>query len=122
VESAVNAEELDAAEREKVSAEMEAYLASVAGRHWFDGTYAPLNEVSIVDADGEVHRPDRVLVEKGMPVGQGRAIVIDYKFGQEKSSYRNQVRRYMELLTQIGYTDVTGYIWYCKLNKVEECA
>ena len=121
VESAVNAEELDAAEREKVSAEMEGYLASVAGRHWFDGTYAPLNEVSIVDADGEVHRPDRVLVEKGMPVGQGRAIVIDYKFGQEKSSYRNQVRKYMELLSQIGYRDVTGYIWYCKLNKVEEC-
>jgi hypothetical protein len=121
VASAVNSEELAASKRDEMVAEMEGYIASVAARHWFDGTYRPMNEVSIVDGDGEVFRPDRVLVEKGKPVGEGRAIVIDYKFGRERAEHRTQVGKYMELLRNIGYTDVSGYIWYCKLNKVEEC-
>ena len=121
VDAAIGAEELSSAVRDSVTSEMKGYLDSVAGRHWFDGTYRSLNEISIVDGGGEVFRPDRVLVEKGQPLGQGRAIVIDYKFGQEKSSYRNQVRQYMSLLSDIGYSDVSGYIWYCKLNKIEEC-
>ena len=121
VASAVNADELAASQQKEVVAEMKGYLASVAGRHWFDGTYRPMNEVSIVDGNGEVLRPDRVLVEKGKPVGEGKAIVIDYKFGRERAEHRTQVGRYMELLRKIGYTDVSGYIWYCKLNRVEEC-
>ena len=121
VASAVNSEELAASKRDEMVAEMEGYIASVAARHWFDGTYRPMNEVSIVDGDGEVFRPDRVLVEKGKLVGEGRAIVIDYKFGRERAEHRTQVGKYMELLRNIGYTDVSGYIWYCKLNKVEEC-
>ncbi len=121
VASAVNSEELAASKRDEMVAEMEGYIASVAARHWFDGTYRPMNEVSIVDGDGEVFRPDRVLVEKGKSVGEGMAIVIDYKFGRERAEHRTQVGKYMELLRNIGYTDVSGYIWYCKFNKVEEC-
>ncbi len=121
VDAAVNSEELAASERDAVISEMEGYIDSVAARHWFDGTYRPMNEVSIVDGDGEVFRPDRVLVEKGKPVGEGKAIIIDYKFGKEVAKYADQVKGYMKLLSDIGYTDVSGYIWYCKLNKVEEC-
>ena len=85
----------------------------MAGRHWFDGTYRALNEITIVDASGEIHRPDRVLVEKDQPLGQGSALVIDYKFGQRNEKYRWQIRRYMKLLREMGYHDVQGTIWYC---------
>lgn len=121
VAAAVNAEELPAAEAASITAEMEGYLATVADRHWFDGTYRPLNEVSIVAADGSVFRPDRVLVEKGKPTGEGKALVIDYKFGLELPKHRKQVKDYMDLLRGIGYSDVSGYLWYCKSNKVVEC-
>lgn len=82
--------------------------------HWFDGTWRCLNEVSVVDACGDVSRPDRVLVEKGMPLGKGAAIVIDYKFGEKRLSYRKQVMKYMELLRRMGYSKVSGALLYCK--------
>ena len=88
----------------------------MADRHWFDGTYRALNEIAIVDADGKIHRPDRVLVEKDKPLGQGTALVIDYKFGKREEEYRWQVRRYMKLLRQMGYRDVRGTLWYCNEN------
>jgi ATP-dependent exoDNAse (exonuclease V) beta subunit len=104
---------ISAAELPQVQAEFERLLASVAGRHWFDGTYRPLNEITVVDEQGEIHRPDRVLVEKDKPLGQGTALVIDYKFGARREAYRRQIRRYMKLLSQMGYHDVRGTLWYC---------
>ncbi len=89
-------------------------LCGVADRHWFDGSHRVLNEVTILDGS-MVHRPDRVLLE------DGRAIVIDYKFGAEqRDSYIRQVRRYASLLRKMGYRKVEGYIWYCNLNEVVE--
>ncbi len=43
---------------------------------------------------------------------QGRLTVIDYKFGERRASYHNQVKRYMHLLQAMGYDNVDGYLWY----------
>ena len=84
-------------------------IASVSARGWFpDDPSAIRNEVEILDGDGLLHRPDRVVVS-----GSG-AIVIDYKFGEEKPSYRRQVARYKALLTSLGYAPVTGFLWYIR--------
>jgi len=97
--------------RVMVSPELE---ARSGGRHWFDGTYRVMNEASIVDASGEIRRPDRVLVSENSE----RVIVIDYKFGHPRSSHRSQVRTYMELLRQMGYPSVEGWLWYVTENDV----
>ena len=50
----------------------------------------------------------------------GQAVVIDYKFGlQRQSRYNDQIRRYAELLRQMGYTSVAGYLWYVNQEFVE---
>ena len=116
IEDAVREGILGAAEAPEAEKRISALLESVADRHWFDGTYRALNEIAIVDADGKIHRPDRVLVEKDRPLGQGTALVIDYKFGKREEEYRWQVRRYMKLLRQMGYRDVRGTLWYCNEN------
>ena len=113
VRSAIRDGLLSASKEQAVLAEFRALLDSVAGRHWFDGTYRALNEITIVDASGEIHRPDRVLVGKEDPLGQGTALVIDYKFGQRREKYRRQILRYMKLLREMGYRDVRGTLWYC---------
>ena len=113
VDEAVREGILAAAEAPEAESKIAALLDSVAGRHWFDGTYRALNEITIVDASGEIHRPDRVLVEKDKPLGQGTALVIDYKFGRREEKYSRQIRRYMKLLSQMGYRDVRGTLWYC---------
>ena len=56
-----------------------------------------LNEQSLFDAEGQEYRPDRVVL-------QGRrALIVDYKFGQEKESYLHQLRRYAALWHELGY-------------------
>ena len=79
---------------------------------WFSGQYQTLAEQDIITPSGNMQRPDRVMI-----CGQ-HAIVIDYKFGHEQpKSHLEQVRDYMSLLNQMGYT-TEGYIIYNALNVI----
>ena len=44
--------------------------------------------------------------------------VIDFKFGEEDEKYSGQVRRYMRLFREMGYGEVSGYIWYVPIDKI----
>ena len=88
-------------------------IASVRERGWFpDDRSKVRTEVTIADADGRLHRPDRV-VEEG-----GRIIIIDYKTGEESESYLCQLRRYARLYRDMGYADVQACLWYVYENKI----
>ena len=100
---------------------VEKMLDSVESRGWFGNPeYRSLNECNIINPDGSVFRPDRVLVK-----GE-QAVVIDYKFGNydtgvtQTGGYRRQVKRYMGLLREMGYKQIRGYIWYINARIVEE--
>ena len=84
------------------------------GRHWFDGTFRVMNEASIVDASGEIRRPDRVLIAPDA----SRVLVIDYKFGQPHTAHHRQVRTYVSLLREMGYPSVEGWLWYVTEDEV----
>ena len=49
-----------------------------------------------------------------------KAIVVDFKFGTPRSYYKEQVQGYMDKLKRMGYTQVSGYLWYIYNNKIEE--
>ena len=84
-------------------------------RDWFSAHWHLHNECSIVYRlpSGKVKtlRPDRVMSD-----GQ-RTIVVDFKFGSPQKRHKNQVSRYMELLRQMGRSQVEGYLWYVDTNK-----
>ena len=42
-----------------------------------------------------------------------------FKFGKKKPEYATQVREYMFLLSEMGYTDIKGYIWYVYSGELE---
>ena len=48
------------------------------------------------------------------------AVVVDYKFGHEDSEHYKQVERYMKLLSDMGYKNVTGYLWYVYKNDIKK--
>jgi len=75
-------------------------------RPWFEDYRQLMTERPLTAPDG-LRRPDRVVV---MPSGE--VIVIDYKFGLPRKKYRDQVRGYMALLSQCGYTRLRGYLFY----------
>ena len=99
-------------ERDKANVELQQMLALPEVRAWFDGSMEAKAEVPILDKSG-TWRPDRVLI------AGGKALVVDYKFGEPKPSYTGQVRRYMSLLSAMGYADVRGAIYYHLERRVE---
>ena len=72
-----------------------------------------LNEVGIIDSDGGLHRPDRVVIGP-----DGTVTVIDYKFGEDHPGYAAQVRRYCNLFRSLGYASVRGYLWFVSSSTV----
>ena len=83
---------------------------------WFNGSYKLFNERSILVPNSEENsrRPDRVMINGDT------AIVVDYKFASKQEGHSTQVKLYMELLRKIGYSNVTGYLWYVYPNRIEK--
>ena len=81
----------------------------------FDSRWRVLNETEIFDVESdELCRPDRIMIDEDAK----QAIVLDYKFGSiEQNKYKTQVKRYVKLMTQMGYT-AEGYILYAKKGKL----
>lgn len=64
-------------------------------------------EKNIVDADGKLHRPDRIVVHAD------GVTIIDYKFTLEQSDQHiEQLLNYKDLLRQMGFEKVQGYLFY----------
>ena len=94
-------------------------------RSWFDGSWECVrneNAIILPAADSAslsdeelTRRPDRVML-KG-----SRAVIVDYKFGKregEEAAYRRQIRRYLDLVRRMGYTDCEGYLWYVRRGEI----
>ena len=88
-------------------------------KQWFTDGWRLFNERTILITDPATHqiteyRPDRVMVN------EKETVVIDFKFGSERQEYVNQVKNYMQLIAQMGYTNVKGYLWYVMRNKSQK--
>lgn len=110
--SAGDMTEEEAADAEKMLSDS---LAQVESRGWFpqDGS-GVLNETSLVNTDGKIYRPDRVIL-------QGDSVVIvDYKFGEPDAEYEKKMRIYAGIWNRMGYADVRSYLWYVQSGDIVE--
>lgn len=96
----------------KVQAEISELISDPEVKSWFDGTYRIVNERNILTGKNGIKRPDRIMI------GPEDVVIVDYKSGDvESESYKSQVRSYIRELTDCGYPQVSGYIWYTKTNR-----
>ena len=111
--------ELNESEAVELRQQIEEKLSTTEVGEWFDGSWERVfRERTIVqksteeDRTVEIKRPDRVMV-------RGKeAVVVDYKFGREEESHKEQIRRYMEMLGKMGYDSIKGYVWYVSSGKI----
>lgn len=87
-------------------------ISSPAACDWFKTGNSVMKEADILIPSGSIKRPDRVIL------WEGRAVIIDFKFGEESNSYAEQIIHYRSLLNEMGYRNVEGYIWYVDKNKI----
>lgn len=86
-------------------------------KEWYSGSWTLYNECAIIyQENGELQtrRPDRVMMKNG------EVIVVDFKFGKKHATYNKQVHEYMNLLANMGYQHIRGYLWYVFNNELEE--
>ena len=55
---------------------------------------------------------ESIIFHAGTAMKDGQVVVVDFKFGKENLQYNKQVKGYMQLLTKMGYKNITGYLWY----------
>jgi ATP-dependent exoDNAse (exonuclease V) beta subunit len=73
---------------------------------YFSEAWDTLRELDLLDANGDLHRPDRVCLQ-----GQ-RAVVLDYKTGQPSPHHAQQVQRYLQALSQMPLEASEGWLLY----------
>lgn len=105
---------IDSNEAMQLSESIAKAMTDPTVREWFTTDWEDVKCEAGIITPQNMRRPDRVMI-KGR-----RAVVVDYKFGQnEERSYLKQMREYLDLLdTMERYDSIEGYVWYIALGKV----
>lgn len=114
IDWAVQNGNISADQRQNIHDSLNSILNKEPYKQWYSEMWEVKNEASIINTDGSIYRPDRVLI------GENQAIVIDFKFGLPTPKHRKQVEQYKKLLLDMGYTEVKAYLWYFQLNRHDE--
>lgn len=103
---------IDEGEKEEIEKRINSAVSSDEIMEWFRPGLKIVTEADILTTKGTIRRPDRVIIS------DDRAIVVDFKFGRERSEYKEQVALYRNLLLEMGYKQVDAYLWYVDQGKV----
>ena len=109
--------DLNGDEAEEAFSLLSERIAAGSSRSWFPADPGKVEtEVSLIDTDGSVFRPDRVICD-------GDSVtIVDYKFGEHRSSYERQVSGYASIYRRMGYRDVSAFLWYVFTDEVVLCS
>ena len=127
VDDSVAAGEMTTGEGEEAFSLLSERIASAGERGWFpeetvsegQGVYctAIRREVTLIDVDGSLSRPDRVL-----EFSDGSVLVIDYKFGKRVPSlekrYLRQISGYADIYRRMGRKEVRTALWYVTSDEI----
>jgi ATP-dependent helicase/nuclease subunit A len=105
---------ISSAESSGIMGELNEVFALPQVSSWFDDQWKVRTEVPIILPGGLHNRIDRLLTDNQ------RAVVIDFKTGIPAKTDNLQVLGYMDILRQMNYTDVNGFLLYLRDKNVVE--
>lgn len=119
IDKVLNSYRLDGTISDKESSEIrnkiDEMLSNPMVKGWFDRSNKVLNERAILSPGNSIKRPDRVVIDGS------KVYIIDYKTGVMKDElYSKQINGYIDLVKEMGYSDVTGWIWYIESNMIQK--
>lgn len=80
-------------------------LSDTNASRFFDPRYTAKAETELI-YQGEVLRPDRIVLTPD------ETWVVDFKTGMPRAEHHDQVERYCQAVSQMGYPTVKGYLLY----------
>lgn len=83
---------------------------------WIHSDLIMKREVEVMDRKGNSYRIDKLYLD----AHTDRAIIVDYKTGMKAEKDVKQIQGYKELMRNIGWKDVQGYLIYTELEELQE--
>lgn len=74
------------------------------------------NEREIIDDQGNRFRPDRCCLNSE------EFVLFDYKTGEYNGEHEIQVRKYIELVSEMGYKNCSAYLLYLSVGQIKKVA
>lgn len=102
-------------EKIQLKKEITEVLAVPEIKIYFDKHLSVKAERELILPDGNVLRPDRVIVKDNI------AMVIDFKTGRREKIHEEQVSQYVDILRKMNYKKVEGKIVYLAERIVVDC-
>jgi ATP-dependent exoDNAse (exonuclease V) beta subunit len=102
------------AERQQVEHQVNLLLSEPQVAEWFSGQWKVRTEVPILVPNASESRIDRLMTRGS------HAVVVDFKTGAASRDHQRQVSHYMELVKQMGFLRVEGYVVYVETATVVE--
>ncbi len=107
--------ELELEKKEEIKQLLNTVLSLDEVSDWYSGKYRVINETQVLHPKLGFSRPDRVMI------GDDEVVVVDYKFGEiEHKKYQKQVQGYVKLISEMGYENVSGYLFYVNNKTVRK--
>lgn len=105
---------ITALEKEPLERQLTDLLQNPKIAGWFSREWDVRTEIPILLPGGEENRIDRLLVR------DKKAVIVDFKTGVRKKTDDKQVLQYMDILRQMNYPDVEGYLLYLRESEIIE--
>jgi ATP-dependent exoDNAse (exonuclease V) beta subunit len=71
-----------------------------------------LNERAIITRDGNRFIPDKIIYLKD------KLLIVDFKTGQSSPSHKKQLLNYMQIMQDMGYSNVIGELYYTENREI----
>lgn len=104
---------LDIDEVEEVRSLLRQLMKNPQMQGWFATDARVLTEQGIILPGGSYKRPDRILLQND------KAVVIDFKTGNEKINHYQQVREYIDLIGELTQKPTEGYLVYIESGQIK---
>jgi ATP-dependent helicase/nuclease subunit A len=106
-------------EKEPLQKQLDSLLSQPQITDWFSDAWEIRTEVPILLPGGEESRIDRLMTKACLPDRQGKkAVVVDFKTGERNKRDLQQVSDYVNILHQMNFTEVEGYVLYLRDTEV----
>ena len=99
---------------DRLHSDISTFMNLAAERNWFRTDAETLTETEILLQDGNILRPDRIII------ADDEVTVVDYKTGSAEKNHEKQVRQYADVLKEMGFQKIKMYLVYPSENKVSE--
>ena len=115
IQEMIFAGKIDSKERETLKNKFSEIISLPEVKEWFTDKWQVKPEAEILSSAGEIKIPDRILF------GKHEIIVIDFKFGEVRKEYKNQLKEYMQIISEFETRKkISGYLLYGNQKKIVE--